>query len=57
MMKKKLFTTVYNSMNKSNVTFNNIVKEFKIKWKKFDSKFNQLVPKIICDNINIDRGF
>ena len=54
---KKLFTTVYNSMNKSNITFNNIVKEFKIKWKKFDSKFNQLVPKIICDNINIDRGF
>lgn len=41
---------------KENKNFNNIHKEIKNKWRKFESKFNQLVPKIICKNIQIKES-
>ena len=37
-------------------SFNNICKELESKWRKFDSKFNQLVPKILCDNIQVKES-
>ena len=54
--KKQRITDIYNQIFKDNKTFNNIYKEFKVKWRKFDSKFNQLVPKILCNNMSIKES-
>lgn len=51
MIDKELFVNVYNSMNNSSKTLSQIQKEFNYKWKKFNSKFNQLISKIICDTL------
>ena len=37
-------------------TYKEICKELTYKWKKFDSKFNQLVPKILCNNLTIKES-
>lgn len=50
---KKYIEKQYNSLFESNKSFNEIKKELNISWKKFDKKFNQLVPKILCNNIQI----
>ena len=43
----------YNSLYNTEKSFNEIKKELNNQWKKFDNKFNQLVPKILCKNIQI----
>jgi len=53
---KQKVVEFYNDFFKTNKTFNQIIKELKIKWRKFESKFNQLVPKILCDNIQIKES-
>jgi len=50
---KKEIEKQYNSLYNTNKSFNEIKKELNNKWKKFDHKFNQLIPKILCKNIQI----
>ncbi len=41
----------YKLLSKKDITINQLKKELNKRWKKFFSKFNSLVPKIICDII------
>lgn len=53
---KQKITEMYNDIYKSKKTFNQIIKELNTKWRKFESKFNQLVPKILCNNLQIKES-
>ena len=46
----------YKLIANKNVTMKELRKDINKKWKKFFSKFNQLVPKIICDIICNDEN-
>lgn len=48
---KNKILDIYNNYYKENITYNKFVKNINTKWNKFYSKFNQLVPKIICKYI------
>ena len=47
---ENLWTQLYNEKK----SFNQIVKELYSNWEKFEKKFEQLVPKIICKYIEIN---
>lgn len=53
---KEIIEITYNKLFKDNKSFKNIIKELQNKWRKFNSKFNQLVPKILCDNLQIKES-
>lgn len=42
---------IWNDLYKENKTFNQIKKELYNNWRKFEKKFEQLVPKIVCRHI------
>lgn len=46
---KKEIIDIYSHITGKESKYNEIKKELVNKWKKFHAKFNQLVPKIICD--------
>lgn len=48
---KKDIIDMYSHIIGKKSTYKEIIKDFTNKWNKFYSKFNQLVPKIICDII------
>lgn len=53
---KETIEITYNQLFEDNKSFKNIIKELQNKWRKFNSKFNQLVPKILCDNLQIKES-
>ena len=53
---KDIIKKVYYNLFKEEKTFKEIYNELIYKWEKFNSKFNQLVPKILCNNINIKEN-
>ena len=48
---KKYIEDIWNNLYKEKRTFNQINKELYNNWQKFEKKFEQLVPKIICKYI------
>ena len=46
---KKFVYKEYNNINNSNFSDSYINKQLLNKWKRFKNKFEQLVPKIICE--------
>lgn len=49
---KKYVENIWAQLYKENKTFNQINKELYSNWEKFEKKFEQLVPKIICKYID-----
>lgn len=49
---KKTIEDVWKEMYDEDRSFLSIMKELQSKWNKFDNKFNQLVPKIVCKHID-----
>lgn len=49
---KKYVENIWERVYKEKKTFNKITKELYNNWEKFESKFEQLVPKIICRYID-----
>lgn len=50
---RKTVQTEYNKLFKDNKSFSDIKTELERQWKKFDDKFNQLIPKILSQNLPI----
>jgi len=50
---KNQIIQTFNFIKANKLSFKDIKKELKNKWNKFESKFNQLVPKCICDIITV----
>jgi len=48
---KKFIVMKWKSLYKEDKSFSEIDKEIWNKWTKFEKKFEQLLPKIICDNL------
>jgi hypothetical protein len=53
---KDIIKRTYNQLFEDNKSFKDIYKELQNKWRKFNSKFNQLVPKILCNNLQIKES-
>ena len=51
---KQYVEFVWNNLYSEKKSFNQIVKELYSNWEKFEKKFEQLVPKIICKYIEIN---
>ena len=49
---KKYVENTWSKLYNENKTFNQIIKELYANWEKFEKKFEQLVPKIICRYID-----
>ena len=45
----------YNKISNKKATISQMKKDLKTKWIKFKNKFEQLVPKIIYDNLPIKK--
>lgn len=50
-----MMLTTYNKISNKNSTISQMKKDLKNKWIKFKNKFEQLVPKIIYDNLPIKK--
>lgn len=50
-----MILTTYNKISNKNSTISQMKKDLKNKWIKFKNKFEQLVPKIIYDNLPIKK--
>ena len=48
MKAKKYVENIWKRVYKEKKTFNQITKELYNNWEKFEKKFEQLVPKIVC---------
>ena len=48
---KEYVENTWSQLYNENKTFNQIIKELYANWEKFEKKFEQLVPKIICSYI------
>ena len=53
---RKIIEQKYNELYNKNKKYKDICDELNNSWRKFDSKFNQLVPKLICKNIEIKEA-
>lgn len=49
---KEYVENTWSKLYNENKTFNQIIKELYANWEKFEKKFEQLVPKIICNYID-----
>ena len=49
---KEYVENTWSKLYNENKTFNKIIKELYANWEKFEKKFEQLVPKIICNYID-----
>ena len=49
---KEYVENTWSQLYNENKTFNQIIKELYANWEKFEKKFEQLVPKIICNYID-----
>lgn len=49
---KEYVENTWSQLYNENKTFNQIIKELYANWEKFEKKFEQLVPKIICNYVD-----